>query len=198
MLGAALVAIVGLAGPATAHGGDVVISLGTDGQGGISANLSYKNDGHPVEESADVSVTATSDDGEEVGPLTLRSASEGVGWYVSEPEVLSEGHWVLTATMTEPSEAKATAEVDVVPLVVPEPDPADEGADDAAAEDGSETGDPDASAADGGDAEASAAGTDDGPGAMPWIAGGIVLVAAIAVGGVVARRRRAGPTPSGR
>src|SRR5690606_14377053 len=63
LLGAVL-ALTGLAGPAAAHGGDVVISLGTDGEGGISANLTWKLDGHPVEESADVSVTAESADGE--------------------------------------------------------------------------------------------------------------------------------------
>ena len=113
LLAAALgtvVALTGLAASASAHGGDVVISLGTDGAGGISVNLTYKNDGHPVEESADVSVTAESDAGETVGPVALRSASEGVGWYVSDPGVLAEGHWLLTATMTEPAEATGSAE----------------------------------------------------------------------------------------
>ncbi|OLT45553.1 hypothetical protein [Cellulosimicrobium sp. CUA-896] len=116
---AAALALLGLAAPAAAHGGPIVISVGTDGAGGITANLTYHNDGHPVEESADVSVTAVSDTGESVGPVALRSASEGVGWYVSDPGLLAEGHWTLTATMTTPAEATATAEVDVVPL--PEP-----------------------------------------------------------------------------
>lgn len=183
----AVVALLGVAAPAAAHGGDVVISLGTDGEGGISANLTYKIDGHPVEESADVSVTAESADGETVGPLTLSSASEGVGWYTSEPGVLAEGNWTLTATITHPAEATATAQVDVVPLPELAPDAADEAAADA-----------EGGAADGADEDADAAadasGTADdessGSGAGVWIA--VAAVAALLlVGGYVVVRRRA-------
>jgi hypothetical protein len=186
-LGAVLV-FAGLTAPATAHGGDIVISLGTDGAGGVSANLTYKIDGHPVEEAADVSVTAESDAGETVGPIALRSASEGVGWYVSDPGVLAEGHWVLTATMTDPSEATASAEVDVVPPAEP-PAPA-EG-------DGSA-----ADAADGDATEGSTAGSDaaadpgegdgassSGSGPLLWVLLAAAVVAVGALGVVVARRR---------
>lgn len=186
----ALLALAGAAAPASAHGGDIVISLGTDGAGGVSANLTYKNDGHPVEESADVSVTAESDAGETVGPLTLRSASEGVGWYVSEPDVLGEGHWVLTATITEPSEATASAQVDVVAPAEP-PASAEDAGSDAAGEDGAAGSD---GAAD--DAADDAAGAADdgasgssGPGAVLWVVLAAAVVAAGALGVVVARRR---------
>lgn len=179
-LGAVLV-LGGLAAPATAHGGDVVISLGTDGAGGVSATLTYKSDGHPVEEAADVTVTAESDAGETVGPITLQSASEGVGWYVSDPGVLAEGHWMLTATMTHPAEATASAQVDVVPPAEP-----------AAAEDGE---DADAAGAESADASAGtdpAPGEDatsSGPGALLWALLAAAVVAAGALGVVVARRR---------
>lgn len=182
----AVVALLGVAAPASAHGGDVVISLGTDGEGGISANLTYKIDGHPVEESADVSVTAQSAAGETVGPLTLSSASEGVGWYTSEPGVLAEGNWTLTATITHPAEATATAQVDVVPLPELAPDAADEAAADA--EDGAADGaDEDADAA----AEGSGTADDEssGSGAGVWIAVAVVA-ALLLVGGYVVVRRR--------
>ncbi|QJW36246.1 hypothetical protein [Cellulosimicrobium protaetiae] len=187
MLLGAVVALVGVAAPAAAHGGDVVISLGTDGEGGVSANLTWKIDGHPVEEAADVSVTAQSADGETVGPLTLSSASEGVGWYTSEPGVLAEGNWTITATITEPSEATATAQVDVVPL----PEPAPRADDEAGAEDGSD-GAADATAEDE-TAAADGSGTADeqstGGGAGVWVAIAVVAALLLAAGYVVLRRR---------
>ena len=199
LLGGVL-ALVGAA-PAGAHGGDVVISLGTDGQGGVSANLTWKVDGHPVEEAADVSVTGESAAGETVGPLTLRSASEGVGWYMSDPGVLADGNWTLTATITHPAEATATAQVDVVPL----PEPAPREGDDAAAQEGGE-----AAGAEGDEAGADAAGddaaagvaaagegaagggaaTDDGStSALVWVAVAVVAALLLAGGYVVVRRR---------
>ena len=99
--------------PASAHGGKIDIEVGTDGAGGISAALVWAGDGHPVEESAVVVVQAVSDAGQEVGPITLDSASEGVGWYRSEPAVLDEGHWTLTARVKEPAKAKVVTEIDV-------------------------------------------------------------------------------------
>lgn len=194
LLGGVL-ALVGAA-PAGAHGGDVVISLGTDGQGGVSANLTWKVDGHPVEEAADVSVTGESAAGETVGPLTLRSASEGVGWYTSDPGVLADGNWTLTATITHPAEATATAQVDVVPL----PEPAPREGDDAAAQEGG-----DAAGTEGDAAGADAAGDDAAAGdgtagdgtatdegstsALVWVAVAVVAALLLAGGYVVVRRR---------
>ena len=119
-LGSTLVLAFGLAvgpvatAPAAAHGGQIDVELGTDGAGRVSAALSWAGDGHPVEESAVVVVRAVSDDGQEVGPVTLVSASEGVGWYHSEAVLLDEGHWTVTARVKEPRKAKVETEVDVV------------------------------------------------------------------------------------
>ncbi|MCB7138001.1 hypothetical protein [Cellulosimicrobium marinum] len=170
----AVLCLVGLVAPASAHGGDIVISVGTDGAGGISAYLSYKNDGHPVEAAATVAVTAESDAGETVGPLDLRSASEGVGWYVSDAGVLPEGHWVLTATMTEPEEVTASAEVDVVAAA---PGEGDTGTDDQAGD-----------TAEGEDASS-------GPGALWWVAVVVAVLALGALGLWLARRRSATAAP---
>ncbi|NNU26051.1 hypothetical protein [Isoptericola sediminis] len=114
-------------GPASAHGGEIDVALGTDGGGGVSASLVWAGDGHPVEESAVVVVRAVSDGGEEVGPVTLVSASEGVGWYRSDAELLDEGHWTLTAQVEEPEKVEVSTEVDVVapaeaPAATDEPD----------------------------------------------------------------------------
>ncbi|MCF4122280.1 hypothetical protein L1785_14975 [Antribacter sp. KLBMP9083] len=110
-------------GPAAAHGGDVEVSLGTDGAGGVSASLTWAADRHPVEESAQVTVTAVADDGSTVGPVVLSSAAEGVGWYRSAEGILGAGHWTLRATVTGPAEAEASTQADVVPPL-PAPDPA--------------------------------------------------------------------------
>ncbi|GAA1875384.1 hypothetical protein [Myceligenerans crystallogenes] len=119
-LGPALALALGLAAgpaaalPAAAHGGEIDVELGTDGGGRISAALTWAGDGHPVEESAVVVVRAVSASGDEAGPVTLVSAPEGVGWYLSEKVLLDEGHWTLTARVKEPGTAKVETEVDVV------------------------------------------------------------------------------------
>jgi hypothetical protein len=102
------------AAPAVAHGGEIDVEIGTDGAGGLTASLTWAGDGHPVEESAVVVVRAVSADGEEVGPVTLVSASEGVGWYRSDLELLDEGSWTVTARVREPEKAKVETKVDVV------------------------------------------------------------------------------------
>lgn len=177
LFGALLATMLGAA-PAGAHGGDIILSIGGDGAGGISVNVTYKTDGHPVEEIVDVMVTAVSDQGTEVGPLQLSSASEGVGWYTSAPDVLSDGHWTVTATTTTPVATTATSQIDVVP---PPAAPAPE----AGTADGA-----DAGAADAEGTSAAAAG-DEGSGiptAALVVGGAVLLVGVVAV---VAVRRRA-------
>ncbi|GAB4084735.1 hypothetical protein GCM10028784_13650 [Myceligenerans cantabricum] len=199
-LGAAVVLalglVVGTAGtaPVAAHGGQIDVELGTDGAGGVSAALVWAGDGHPVEESAVVVVRAASDSGEEVGPIRLVSASEGVGWYRSEPALLGEGHWTVTARVKEPQKAKVRTELDVVAPPAPDtPEPsASSGQDDA--DDTAGADDPDA-AAPGAEGDTAAARTGDGsssPGVPAWIGWALAaLVAAGVVTAVVVRRGRA-------
>jgi len=191
-LGAALLLALGLAvpamAPAAAHGGKIDIELGTDGAGGVSAALAWAGDGHPVEESAVVVVRAVSDAGEEVGPVTLVSASEGVGWYRSEPELLGEGHWTVTARVKEPKKAKAEVEIDVVAPAAPPSEPSEpSGSEPSAPEDTDNPVEADAAgAASGGDGSTASSGL---PGWTGW-----ALVALVLGGGaaaVVVLRRRA-------
>ncbi|TGO05153.1 hypothetical protein [Serinibacter arcticus] len=181
--------------PAQAHGGPISIGLGTDGGGGIDAYLTYTQDGHPVEESAAITVVAVSETGEEVGPLTLQSSTSGVGWYHSEAGVLGEGHWTVTGTLTSPSEAEASVELDVVALPAPtasEPAESESAAEGDAASDETST---DAVTADGDteveDASAAATpGDTSGGGSTGLIIGGVALVAVLAAVAVVLMRRR--------
>lgn len=162
--------------PAAAHGGDLQIDVGTDGSGGVDAVVVWAADGHPVEETVDVTVKAVSDDGEEVGPVQLTSASEGVGWYRSEAGLLGEGHWTLTVRATEPSKYKSKTELDVVAPPTPTADPADtDDVDEAAAETAADASDP---------ASTATAGTP----AWVWIAVGVVVVGAAVL--ILVRRRR--------
>ncbi|WP_036966224.1 hypothetical protein [Promicromonospora kroppenstedtii] len=186
-LGAAFLLALGLAvpamAPAAAHGGKIDIELGTDGAGGVSVALTWAGDQHPVEESAVVIVQAASDAGEEVGPVTLTSASEGVGWYRSEPALLDEGHWTVTARVKEPKKAKVEAEIDVVP---PPSAPPSEPASSAPAAGGSTV---EADAVDGTSAGDGPTPTGGPPGWTAWAL--VALAVAGAVTAVVVLRRRA-------
>lgn len=196
-LGAVLLLALGLAvpvavpaavAPAAAHGGKIDIEVGTDGAGGVSAALAWAGDGHPVEESAVVVVRAVSDDGEEVGPVTLDSASEGVGWYRSEPELLGEGHWTVTAQVEEPKKAEVEVQIDVVAPAVP---PSESESEPESESDGSEAAgiNPEADAA---GAPASAGDGSPSSGGLPaWTGWALValVVAGVATAVVVLRRR---------
>ncbi|MGI5187817.1 hypothetical protein ACQEVI_06720 [Promicromonospora sp. CA-289599] len=187
-LGAALLLALGLvAGPAAvaaAHGGKIDVELGTDGAGGVSAALTWVTDGHPVEESAVVVVRGVSDAGDEVGPVTLVSASEGVGWYRSEPALLDEGHWTLTAQVKEPGKAKVEVEVDVAPPAAPPSEPAPSETSGPGAEEAVAEGDG-AVAAPAGDGSPSSGGL---PSWSGWVLGALVAAGVAAV--VLLRRRR--------
>jgi hypothetical protein len=185
---AAGIAVAGAAGVAVAHGGEIDVEIGTDGAGGVSASLTWAGDGHPVEDSAVVVVRAVSDDGDEVGPVTLVSASEGVGWYRSEPELLGEGHWTVTAQVKEPKKAEVEVEVDVVAPAAP---PSESAAPEPGSEqDGSEAAgvNPEADAA---GAPASAGDGSPSSGGLPawtgWALAALVVAGAATV--VVLRRR---------
>jgi hypothetical protein len=105
--------------PAAAHGGEIELQVVHDGAGGITVLPTFEADGHPVQDIIDPVLTATSSSGKSVGPVSLVSASEGVGnWETAEP-VLDDGSWTVTVAITEPSEATETIDVEVVPLAEP-------------------------------------------------------------------------------
>lgn len=109
----------GAALPAAAHGGEIILTITPDGEGGVTLTPVYEGDGHPVEDIIDPVLTATSDSGKKVGPVQLVSSAEGVGVWVTEGAVLEEGHWEVTVAITKPSESTVTTEFDVAPLAAP-------------------------------------------------------------------------------
>ncbi|ANC29637.1 hypothetical protein [Isoptericola dokdonensis] len=183
---AAGIAVAGAAGVAVAHGGEIDVEIGTDGAGGVSASLTWAGDGHPVEDSAVVVVRAVSDDGEEIGPVTLVSASEGVGWYRSDPELLDEGSWTVTARVTEPEKTRVKANLDVVAPPVVEPSASPEPTAEAeAAADGTAPG-----AVEPGSDAAAAQDADSGAGWPLWVGAVAVVVAGAVVALLLSRRHR--------
>jgi hypothetical protein len=181
-------AVAGAAGVAVAHGGEIDVEIGTDGAGGVSASLTWAGDGHPVEESAVVVVRAVSDDGEEIGPVTLVSASEGVGWYRSDPELLDEGSWTVTARVTEPEKTRVKASLDVVAPPVVEPSDSPEPTAEAAAEDADDVTAP--SAVEPGSDSAAAQDAGSSAGWPLWVGAVAVVVAGAVVALLLSRRRR--------
>ncbi|MGP3961804.1 hypothetical protein ACTWPT_38005 [Nonomuraea sp. 3N208] len=95
---------------ASAHGGPIKLEVTGDGADNVNVLVTYKKDGHPVTEIVEATLTATSADGRSLGPVPLRSASEGQNVYRSA-EPLPNGEWRVTVTATEPSKAKATVKV---------------------------------------------------------------------------------------
>ena len=111
--------VLGSALPAAAHGGAIHLELAADGAGGVSIVPTYERDGHPVEEIVNPVLTATSASGKKVGPVHLVSSAEGIGLWVTENPVLEEGLWTVTVSISEPSVATVTTEMEVVPLAEP-------------------------------------------------------------------------------
>jgi hypothetical protein len=112
---------------ASAHGGPIKLEVTGDGADNVNVLVTYKKDGHPVTEIVEAALSATSSDGRSLGPVPLRSASEGQNLYHSA-EPLPNGEWDVTVTATEPSKAKATVKVKagvvaVSPVAVTAPTP---------------------------------------------------------------------------
>jgi hypothetical protein len=107
--------------PALAHGGAVQLGVGPDGAGGLAVLASYVDDGHPVQ---GLTLAATATAGSvHVGPLTLRPAGEGEGFYILSPGALPSGHWTVTVTGTADRQVRAaTTTLDVkAPGATPSP-----------------------------------------------------------------------------
>lgn len=88
----AVVVCVGLAEPARAHDG-VDVTVHTDGAGGVWATVTWA-DGHPVAEHITALVTATSPQGQRVGPEAM-TAGAAAGT-VSYAGTLAAGQWLVS------------------------------------------------------------------------------------------------------
>jgi hypothetical protein len=109
VVGLAVLAAAPAAGPAAAaHGGPIRLEIGGDGADRVTAVVSWKRDGHPVAETAELSMTAVSTDGRLYGPAGFVSSGEGRSFYVSQ-RPLPKGTWRVTATATKPGSARASA-----------------------------------------------------------------------------------------
>jgi hypothetical protein len=89
------------AGPAAAHGGDLVVEVAGDGGNGIGLVATWKDDGHPVGPEVRFDMTASRAGGpaESVGPLEVPLSNEGSG-FRSLPNVLTAGEWTVTVVAT--------------------------------------------------------------------------------------------------
>jgi hypothetical protein len=115
---AGVLAVLGTAGTAWAHGGPIELQVQGDGGQGVTATVSYARDHHPVTEQVELSLTAVSGDGTTVGPIPLVASSEGQSFYVTK-EPLPVGKWTVTVTATHPSPATKTVAVTAAALPSP-------------------------------------------------------------------------------
>lgn len=102
--------LVLLAAPAYAHGGPIKLEVQGDGGQGVTATVTYQNDGHYVTGQVDMTVTAVAQDGHRFGPVRMVASAEGQSFYVSE-QLLPVGAWTVTVSATQPSLAQKTVGV---------------------------------------------------------------------------------------
>jgi hypothetical protein len=102
--------LVLLAAPAYAHGGPIKLEVRGDGGQGVTATVTYQNDGHYVTGQVDMTFTAVAQDGHRFGPVKLVASAEGQSFYVSE-QPLPVGAWTVTVSATQPSLAQSTVAV---------------------------------------------------------------------------------------
>lgn len=106
---------------ATAHSGAYDLAIASSGDGGLVVTAKYLGDGHTVTQIIDPVMTATTADGQAVGPVSLISSPEGVGnWITAEP-ILTDGDWAVTVATTIPNVVTGTVNITVAPLAGPPP-----------------------------------------------------------------------------
>jgi hypothetical protein len=108
LLGLAL-AVLPMAGPASAHTGKLKLEVAGDGATGVTVQARYA-DGHRLDKLVRLTLSATGPDGRAVGPLQLEPVGEGQGFYSSGP-ILAVGSWQVTVRAPAPHTAKSTVEV---------------------------------------------------------------------------------------
>lgn len=145
---------------ALAHGGPLALAVSTDGAGGLTVTAMDTEDRHPINQTMDPVATATSADGQIVGPVSLVLSQEGVGLWITEEPFIPIGDWSVTVSTKVPLTATTTVDFTVAALADP----------------------PDAEAT----AEADS-GIAFAP--VLWIGGVLVVLAAIAGSVIVSRRR---------
>ncbi|WP_432828110.1 hypothetical protein [Dactylosporangium sp. CA-092794] len=109
VLAAAAVAVLGFAGPARAHGA-VVLTLHGDGRGSVWLTVVWQ-DGHPVTEPVGMTMLATSDTGQRVGPVALRRNGDALTY----TGTLSPGAWTVVADMGTPAIGRCQGLLHVAP-----------------------------------------------------------------------------------
>ncbi|MFE9217413.1 hypothetical protein ACFYN3_13845 [Streptomyces lavendulae] len=180
---------VALAGAAHAHGDTLKVLITGQQAGKVTADVTWENDGDPVEEAVAATVNAVSADGSRTaGPWRLVRGTGGAATWTTA-ESLPPGTWTVTVDAGFPSLGHAQQEV-AVPVVDPAPPTASSGASPAPSPSGAPAtataSAPPASATS--PASAPASDSDD---AGWWTTAGVAGIAlAGAAAGILLRRRR--------
>ncbi|MEU9028858.1 LPXTG cell wall anchor domain-containing protein [Streptomyces sp. NPDC048383] len=116
----ALVQGVALAGPAHAHGDTLKVVVTGQRDGHVTADVTWENDGDPVDEQVAATVNSVSADGTRTeGPWRLvRDPARPAGWTTAES--LPPGTWTVSVDTGFPALGHGQAEVGV-PVVDPAP-----------------------------------------------------------------------------
>ncbi|MGW1638019.1 hypothetical protein [Streptomyces lavendulae] len=187
---------VALAGAAHAHGDTLKVVITGQQAGKVTADVTWENDGDPVEEAVAATVNAVSADGSRTaGPWRLVRGTGGAATWTTA-ETLPPGTWTVTVDAGFPSLGHAQQEV-AVPVVDPAPPTSSSGASPAPSPSGAPAtataSAPPAPAAPTGAPAASPATTpaSDGDDAGWWTTAGVAGIAlAGAAAGILLRRRR--------
>ncbi|MFJ1865148.1 LPXTG cell wall anchor domain-containing protein [Streptomyces sp. NPDC088097] len=118
--GLALIVVLALAGSAQAHGDNLTVVITGQRDGHVTADITWENDGDPVEETVAATVNAVSPDGSRTqGPWPLvRQPGSPAGWMAAG--ALPPGTWTVTIDAGFPALGHAEHEVSV-PVVDPAP-----------------------------------------------------------------------------
>ncbi len=164
----AILGVVWVPVPASAHGGKITLEVAGDGATGVTVRALYQSDGHPVEDKdLRLVLTATDAGGKTAGPLDLEKSPEGRAFYRSGG-VLSPGRWTVVVTGSDPNVVRAESTVEARAQAAPPPAVAVSRSAD----------------------RAGSAGSGDGNGNGTWWTVAFVAALAATAGVVLANRRR--------
>lgn len=104
-----LLAIVPVTGPAWAHDGKLKLEVAGDGATGVTVRARHA-DGHQLDTTVRLVLSATAEGGRTVGPVQLEPAGEGQGFYTSGP-ILTPGDWRVTVRAPAPHPSTVTVKV---------------------------------------------------------------------------------------